>query len=508
MPLDFLDTACVMAAAAASVALPGRRGLSGTLLIAFALASLRITGGAGMVGTGLAVESFAISCGIALLGAALLLAQVVGALRAGDSSLVTRACIVSATALALALVARSVVPLAGTGGGFIAVGTAAALLSLGALLRFVGARIPIGHWIAGIDRRLFGFGVPFPGGETWQRADGVAAWVHVLCTVALLLAPHLHLFMPILMVAFASGVWAERGLGRPTIPLTALAVVPAAGIAWYYLAHVGGDQPLGLSDLRNAPYSPAFQLLASLILGLVAVSLLGLWPFHGLPRGPLSPLLGGLLFVRLVATALFDGLFHWQPLLYLLAAIAACHAAVSRRDDEAFAALAALGLASGVPDAGSAGLGFAAAAIVSRLSRLLNERGRVLNRRGRALMAILGIAGSALLLPVLTGGLAVQVFYSTVTVAALALSLTRVAGPDIFATGSPGIARRPSLISRGLRHGAHPAAAAIRLHRSGTAYRRADDADPSRQASRRLREQPQRRARRPRRAAEPSRSRS
>jgi hypothetical protein len=264
----------------------------------------------------------------------------------------------------------------------------------------------------------------------WQRADAVAAWVHVLSTAALLLAPHLHLFMPILMVAFASGVWAERRLGQPTIPLTALAVVPAAGVAWYFLAHVGGEQPLGLSDLRNAPYSSAFQLLASLILGLVAVSLLGLWPFHGLPRGPLSPLLGGLLFVRLIATALFEGLYHWQPLLYLLAAIAACHAAASRRDDEALAALAALGLASGAPVAGSAGLGFATAAIVSRLSRLLNEQGRVLNGRGRALMAILVIAGSALLLPVLTGGLAVQVFYSTMTAATLALTLWAFDSPS------------------------------------------------------------------------------
>jgi hypothetical protein len=451
MPLDFLDAACVMAAGAASVAFPtrtaARRGLSGTLLIAFALVSLRITGGAVMVGAGLTVEAFAITCGIALLGSVVLLAQVVGALGAGDSSRATQAWIMSATALALALVARSVASLAATGGGFIAVGTAAALLSLGALLRFVEARIPVGHWIAGIDRRLFGFGVPFPGRETWQRADGVAAWVHVLSTAALFLVPHLHLFMPILMLAFASGVWAERGLGRSAIPLTALAVLPAVGVAWYFLTRVGGDQPLGLSELRDGPYSPAFQLLASLVLGLVAVSLLGLWPFHGLPRGPLSPLLGGLLFVRLVATDLLEGLQHWQPLLYLLAAIAACHAAASRRDDEALAALAALGLASGVPVAGSAGLGFAAAAVLSRLSRLLNERGRVFNRRGRAVMAILVIAGSALLLPVLAGGLAAQVFYSTVIVAALALSLTRVAGPDIFATGSPGIARRPGLIS-------------------------------------------------------------
>jgi hypothetical protein len=228
--------------------------------------------------------------------------------------------------------------------------------------------------------------------------------------------------MVVFIVAFASGVAVERWRGRPRIPLAALVVIPALGLGWYYLAHVAGEQSLRMSALRDAPYSTAFQLATSLVLGLAAWSLLGLWPSHGSPLGPLAPLLGGLLFVRVITPALPEGLYHWQPLLYLLAAIAACHAAVGGRDDEALAALAALGFLSGVPAAGGAGLGLAAASIVARLVRRLSGEGRVLNGRGRALVAALVLSASALLLPVLSGALAAQVFYSVVTVAALALA--------------------------------------------------------------------------------------
>jgi hypothetical protein len=427
IPHEVLDVSGVVAACAASVGLPTwrtvRRGVSGTLLIAFAIASLRITGGAEMVGAGFSVTSFAITCGIALLGLFILVSQVARVLGTGGWSQATQLWVILAMILALAMTVRPLVSLADIGGGLIALTTAATLFLLGALIRFVGSWIPIGRGMGHLDRLLFSGGVPFPGGGISDHAAGTAVWIHVLGAAALLVAPHLQLFMVVLMVTFASGVGVERWLGQRRIPLLALVAIPALGLGWYLLAHVAGEQSLRLSALRDAPYSTAFQLTSSLVLGLVAWTFLGLWPLHGPLRGPLAPLLGGVLFVRVITPALPEGLFHWQPLLYLLAAIAACHGAVSRREDEALAALAALGLASGTPAAESAGLGLVAASIMARLIRSLNGEGRVLNGRGRVLVSIFALATSALLLPVLSGALAAQVFYSAVTVAALALAL-------------------------------------------------------------------------------------
>jgi hypothetical protein len=427
VPHEVLDVSGVIAACAASAGLPTwrtvRRGASGTLLIAFALASLTITGGAEAVGDGLTVTSFAITCGIALLGLFILVSQIARALGAGGWRRATQLWVTLAALLALAITARPLASLADTGGGLIALATAVLLFFLGALIRFIGSWIPIRRGLSHIDRLLCSGAVPFPGGGISERAASAAVWIHVLGAMALLAAPHLQLFMVVLMVAMASGVVVECRLGQRRIPLSAVAAIPALGVCWYLLAHVAGEASLRLTALRDAPYSTAFQLTTSLVLGLAAWSLLGLWPLLGPPPGPLAPLLGGLLLVRVITPALPEGLLHWQPLLYPLAAIAACHAAVFSRDDEALAALAALGLLSGVPAAGGAGLGLAAASIVARMVRRLSGEGRVLNRRGRRLVATLAIAASGLLLPVLSGALAAQVFYSVVTVAALALAL-------------------------------------------------------------------------------------
>jgi hypothetical protein len=433
---EILDVCGVVAACAASVALPGypavRRGLSGTLLVAFAMASYRIAGGGETVEAARSVTSLAITGGIALLGLFILVFQAAQALSRGPRDL-RRSWVMLTTALAFGLTARFLIPLVDIGGFLITLATVAALFLLGALILAVGSRAPPRPGRSPQEWLPIRADLPLPGSGLSTRWAVVSLWIHIWATVALLLVSHLQLFLIAFFLAFASGLGVERALGRPGIPPATLAAIPVLGLVWYLLVHVGGEPWLKISALHDAPYSPAFQFVTSLALALVAWALLRLWPLHSAPRGPLAPLLGGLLFVRLLSPALPEGVLHWQPMLYLLAAIAAGHAALTQRDDEALAVLAVLGLASGVPAAGGAGLGFALASIVARLVQQLKAAGRVLNGRGRAAVTALALACSTLLLPVLRAALVTQVFYSAVTVAALALAL--------WACGSPGSRR-------------------------------------------------------------------
>lgn len=250
----------------------------------------------------------------------------------------------------------------------------------------------------------------------WSSSDQGAITLLSIHAAALLLAlvvPHLHLLELSLTIAIIAGVLLERRLDAEAFPQFGQGVTMLLFLgSWYALSAVAGEAPLGLGALRDAPYSPAFEVTVALPLALGAWPLLGLFPFHQTRLGPLAPLAGGALLVRVAAVAVPNGLAHWQPLLFLLLVVAMTHALLTRRDAEALGALAGLGLLSGVAAAGWCGLGLAAGVTVIRGHTLLTAAGRVLNPRGEALVRGLAVTGALLVVPVLSGGLAAEAVYT------------------------------------------------------------------------------------------------
>jgi hypothetical protein len=241
--------------------------------------------------------------------------------------------------------------------------------------------------------------------------------VHAGAVVLVLIAPHLHLLAAGAALAILSGALAVRhGAGgwRPPLGLAA-ALLLLVGI-WYALTLVGGEAPLWITTLHDAPYSEAFELSVALPLVLAAWPLLGLFPFHDTSLGPLAPVAGGVLIVRVAAEAVPIGLEHWQPLLYPLALAAMIHALVRRRDPEALAALAVLGLVSGAFLVGWCAIGLTAGVSLLRGHVVLRASGRVLSAEGEAVSQGVAVAAALLLVPVLSGGLAAETVYTALIV--------------------------------------------------------------------------------------------
>ncbi|MBK6779608.1 MAG: hypothetical protein IPJ95_08445 [Gemmatimonadetes bacterium] len=258
--------------------------------------------------------------------------------------------------------------------------------------------------------------------------DAPAFLVHLLAACVAAGAPHLHLFLPALVVSAASG-WRWSRPGRWPIVIAPVLLLLCA--CWYLLARVAGPLPLALAMLGEAPYSAAFELgMAAALLGCAGV-LLGLAPFHMMGRGPLTPILGGLLLVRVVAVALPGGLEHWQPVAYPVVVLTAVFAAARRRDDLALVALAGVGLLSSDPTAGWCGLVVLGLATALRGLDWLVGGGRRLSGAGQGLVGTMALAAAAALAPALAGGLSAEAMYTAVTVLLAAVAFARVQGSAV-----------------------------------------------------------------------------
>lgn len=422
-------TVALVAVAVLSLGLPEmyqrRRALAGGMLLALALASLEVSGisqDGNQVG---AVTALAVTMGILFLGLCMALSQVFVGLRTPLWQGPTRAASLLAGAALLVLGARLIAPLRGTGGWLTALGTAVAVAAFLPVLTH--PRITqISQTLIRRVGELFSPRAPETTGAQWDRGTAILLGVHALAALTALVAPQLHLFMVAVLISLVAGVLLERHRDRHSgWPILVFFVLPAFGVAWYLLVHVAGGESLSLARLRDAPYSPAFELLAALILGLVGWSLLALWPFHRAPRGPFTPLLGAAVFTRLIGPALPEGLVHWQPILFLLVGLAAWHSAATHRGELALTALGSLGLMSGDATAAWAGVALVGGTVVLSLFRLLAEVGITPDIGGRAVRRGMPLAGALLVVPVLTGGLGAQVFYSVMTVAGIVTILWR-----------------------------------------------------------------------------------
>lgn len=309
-----------------------------------------------------------------------------------------------------------------------AAGTAQAVA---AVLGLVGVGAGLGWLVRGLSRQV----LERLGGKTLAasgaaREAGWDAWssrlftLHLVATLLALAAPHLHSLMGAVTIAALSGLVLERRTGRSRrLPIVLPLVVFALGYLWYTLARVAGPMPVGFLALRDAPYSEAFETMMALPLALAAWCLLGLWPFHAVSRGPLTGLLGAAVLVKLVAPVLPHGLAHWQPLLYLLAVLAAWHAVKVSRDEALITILAVLGLLSASPPAGWAALGLVTLATLFAAGPRLAALGLTPNRRGQLLARAGTIAAASLLPTVLQGGLGAEMVYTTLVVGGVTVGL-------------------------------------------------------------------------------------
>ncbi|MBK8004764.1 MAG: hypothetical protein IPK12_12740 [Gemmatimonadetes bacterium] len=409
--------ALLLAATLAALLSPSRRGLAGVLVLALAFAGLLVAGGPDWALGQLAPRNAGISAGLVLYGVALLVA---GALL-GSSRATRRGPGLALLALGAAAALVPVVPLVQQGGAGVTVAALAGFTVATFVLGVFGPFLRIGAAVRWLETQA-GTAPAVP------ESPGVLS-AGALLAVGAVLVPGAHGLLACAVATVLLGLygWLNAGSTRGAGPLVSGGL--ALGLllfAWWYLARVAGDTSLRLADLAEGPFSPAFELSASVPLALAAWVLLGLAPFHRGRLGSWAPVVGGALLVRLTAVALPSGLVHWQPLLYLPGTLAAWHAVATRRVDEGVVALAALGLASAAPQPGWAGLGLAALPGLVALAGLTRARQPAL---AEVVTGVACAAGAALLVPAVSGGLATEAFYTVLTVLGAA-ALAWLAGGD------------------------------------------------------------------------------
>lgn len=187
------------------------------------------------------------------------------------------------------------------------------------------------HWSSGTPALLPGR--PRLKGALALTCFGIALVVPHLVVVAVALILGLFLLHDALR---PSGKVPRLGL-QPFIVLVALAAV-----TWSTWTIAGGDIPLTLAGLREAPFSEAAEMTLAPILGLAAWALLGLWPLYGTGPACALSLLGGALLIRWGMGVIPSGMEHLAPVAGVVAVLAAMHAASVRRAGEYAAALGVL----------------------------------------------------------------------------------------------------------------------------------------------------------------------
>jgi len=408
----------LIVALAALVALtaPQRRGLAGVLVLALAFAGLVVAGSAEWASGELTPRGAGVGAGVVLVGLGLFLLGAEPLARPAPGA--RRHPVWWLGLLAVMVAVGGVLwPLVRQGGALVPIGTAAVVMGVVLVVAGVGQFTQQGRAIRWLERRL---------GETDEGIErGRMAWLQAGLAALAVVLPHLHLFMGAVLAVTVIGGFAGSMPRRAGRIASAVVAIGALGFAWWYFARVAAGTPLALSALGEGPFSPAFEVSAALPLVIAGWVLLGLFPFHRAGLGLFAALAGAALFVRLLAVAVPTGLEHWQPVIYPLAAIAAWHAAelVDRR--RVALAVAVLGLASGAMVAQWAGMGLVTLATGAALIAAWPAS------RHRALVrVIIGVAGAALVLPILTGGVAVETLATILAVSGAAVAAWRAAPVD------------------------------------------------------------------------------
>jgi hypothetical protein len=395
-----------------------RRGLvlAGGVVSSLALASLQVAGGPNWLDAGLAPSYLSITAG--LLAAGVILAALGGLRRAGPGTpdpwprarLNASLAVIALGGYGVTLVARA--------GGVI--GSAAALVGLMAIVaglwlvvRFAGVSGWIERWRARRGERQTGLTVRLPDAAGLGLLAG-----HLIFVLLALLGLHLLLLLAGVVGASVTGLALARRSGLARLPWELVFALVALLLASGATIQIAGETSLRLSELRSGPFSPAFEPLAALGFLLAAWPLLRLWPFHHAELGPVTPLAGAALVSRIAVPVLPAGTEHWLPLFFPLLILATWYCVVAGDWAQAIRALALAGLVSLHPAAGWGGGVLLAGECLVPLASLAPPA-RVRGVAGGAV----ALVGLWQLLPLFTGALQAQTFYTVLLGVSASLAL-------------------------------------------------------------------------------------
>ena len=240
-------------------------------------------------------------------------------------------------------------------------------------------------------------------------------------TILAAFAPHLLLLGIGFLLALASAARAALRAARPLALLPLFAGGGSMLSALVLLLAIAGPEGGRIARLEDGPFSVAAERLLVLLIGIAALLLAGLPPFHRLPwRRGLTPL-STILLVRLIAGPFPLGLATWQvpALLFLLAGMV--WALLRARWPLAAVAGGMLAIWSGTPAGISAGSVLVAWGwLVETGAAAVAERGVALRARWAGLLAVpAALAG----LPAVAAGLHAQVLITVLAVAACSAGL-------------------------------------------------------------------------------------
>jgi hypothetical protein len=405
-----------------SLALPrprARVSLSGGVIVALALASLRVAGGTDWRGAGLPATYLSITAALLLLGALFSLGQAfVGP--AGVEAPLPRRVAGLGGMVVLGLTLWVAAPLALAGGlGWALIALLILAASLG-VFRAVGRWLMLSRRLHRLDQRLFGRIQPGPT-RMWTGRDAPLLALHLALAAVALFAPHLVLLLAAVVGTAATGALLERRVDSsmrwPWAMSAGLGILALAGGCTIAIA---GEVPLALEQLRDGPFSPAFEPAAALAWLAAVWPLLRLWPFHSHRYGPATSVAGAAILIRVTVPILPGGTQHWQPLIFPLLVLSAWYAAGLGRVRLALASVATAGLISLRPGAAWAGvillLGGAATSIGGRFGPA--------ERYAPGIAALAALVLMAEAVPLLAGALQTQTFYTVLLAVGLAVTLS------------------------------------------------------------------------------------
>ena len=411
-----------LAVALLTVTLPpcrSRPALAGVVLISLGLASLQVAGGPNWRSAELPATYLSFTAALLLTGLLIPLVLATRAIRRGELSGQRRAVAVVVAALAALVTGRAAISLVIAGDLTSTALGVVSLVAAGALSGGLARLLRLGERLRRLDRAVFGSSEGAADGH-WGPTERWLLALHVSLAALALVSRHLILLLGAVFGTVTTGVLLDRRLGRSIRwPVSAIGGLVLLAMSSAFLIRVAGEVPLRLSELREGPFSIAFELSAALGFIGAAWPLLQLWPVHAQSRGPATPLAGAALLVLLVTSILPDGTRHWQPAVFPLLVLGGWYAAGIGSVPLALTALATAGLISLWPSAAWAGVCLLALLVMLGVLRrlLLPER-----------VARIGIAGASLVgaglaPPILAGALQAQAFYTVVLAAALAATL-------------------------------------------------------------------------------------
>ncbi len=277
----------------------------------------------------------------------------------------------------------------------------------------------LGRWIRWIDERWLDRPRPLEiSRSSGSAGDGKLLALVCLGGIGAIWGRHLAVVLLGAVIAAVSADRLDRGRDPGRFPTVSLLMLSLAPFAWL-LTTIAGPTGLSLSALGEAPISQAAEILLLPPLALSAWGLIGLWPLHGLVPGPILAPIGWALLARLGLGLVPEGVAHWRPVLFPLAAIGIWHGAVSRRPAAAIAGLGVIGVLTGVEPGSRAGIGLLCVAAGMAAAR----RFRFPSKTMPWLSALVVLPAWAVL-QALIGGLQTEAVYSVIAWAGAAAALS------------------------------------------------------------------------------------